>query len=294
MGAPMTDATPIHPLRQRLIEDMSLRGFIPATQRNYIRVVRNCAAHVRKRPGDICADDARTFLLYLQGCGASVSTINTASVALRFFLRVTLGRPQHIENIPILPEAKRIPTVLTRDEVARVLEASPGLKWRAALSLAYGAGLRAAEVCTLKVDDIDSAQMRIRVTLGKRRKDRYAKLSPGLLDILRSWWKTARPPVWVFPSRLSMYTPVTTRSLNRSFHIAMTSAGIDKPASLHTLRHSFATHLFDDNVDIRVIQVLLGHAKLETTAIYTRVSSKAIQDVTSPFETLPRASEPPG
>ena len=289
----MADATPMHPLRQRLIDDMSLRGFIPATQRNYIRIVRNCAARASKRPEDLCADDARAFLLHLQGCGASVSTINSASVALRFFLRVTLGRPQHIERIPILPEAKRIPSVLTPEEVARVLEAAPSLKWRAALSLAYGAGLRAAEVCNLKIDDIDGVQMRVRVVMGKRRKDRYAKLSPGLLDLLRTWWKTARPPVWLFPSRLSLYTPVTTRSLNRCFHIAKTAAGVDTPASLHTLRHSFATHLFDDNVDIRVIQVLLGHAKLETTAIYTRVSSKTIEGVTGPFEKLPRTREPP-
>lgn len=289
----MADATPIHPLRQRLIDDMTLRGFIPATQRQYIRIVRNCAVHAGKGVGELCADDARDFLLHLQGCGASVSTINSASVALRFFLRVTLGRAQHIERIPILPEAKRIPSVLTPEEVARVLAAAPSLKWRAALSLAYGAGLRAAEVCNLKVDDIDSAQMRVRVVMGKRRKDRHAKLSPGLLDLLRTWWKAARPPVWLFPSRLSLFTPVTTRSLNRCFHIAKEAAGVDKPASLHTLRHSFATHLFDDNVDIRVIQVLLGHAKLETTAIYTRVSSKAIEDVIGPFEKLPPPERPP-
>lgn len=174
-----------------------------------------------------------------------------------------------------------------------MLAAAPSLKWRAALSLAYAAGLRAAEVCNLKVDDIDSAQMRVRVVMGKRRKDRHAKLSPGLLDLLRTWWKTARPPVWLFPSRLSLFTPVTTRSLNRCFHMAKEAAGVDKPASLHTLRHSFATHLFDDNVDIRVIQVLLGHAKLETTAIYTRVSSKAIEDVIGPFEKLPPPERPP-
>lgn len=288
----MADATPIHPLRQRLIDDMTLRGFIPATQRQYIRIVRTCATQAGKSASDLCANDARDFLLHLQGAGASVSTINAASVALRFFLRVTLGRPQHIERIPFLREAKRIPSVLTPEEVSRILAAAPSLKWRAALSLAYGAGLRAAEVCNLKVADIDGAQMRLRVLMGKRRKDRYAKLSPSLLELLRTWWKSARPPVWLFPSRVSSYTPVTTRSLNRSFHMAKEAAGVDKPASLHTLRHSFATHLFDDNVDIRVIQVLLGHAKLETTAIYTRVSTRAIEEVTGPFEKLPPPERP--
>lgn len=289
----MADTAPIHPLRQRLIDDMTLRGFIPATQKQYIRIVRNCATHAKKPPGDLIANDARNFLLHLQGCGASVSTINAASVAMRFFLRVTLGRIEHLERIPLLPEAKKIPSVLTPDEVARILAAAPGLKWRTALSLAYGAGLRAAEVCNLKVADIDGAQMRIRVVMGKRRKDRYAKLSPGLLDLLRTWWKEARPTVWLFPTRLSAFTPVTTRSLNRCFHMAKEAACVDKPASLHTLRHSFATHLFDANVDIRVIQVLLGHAKLETTAIYTRVSTKAIEEVTGPFDTLPRPDRPP-
>ena len=130
--------------------------------------------------------------------------------------------------------------MLTREEVSRILAAAPSLKWRAALSVAYGAGLRAAEVCNLKVADIDGAQMRLRVVMGKRRKDRYAKLSPGLLELLRNWWKSARPPVWLFPSRVSSYTPVTTRSLNRSFHMAKEAAGVDRPASLHTLRHSFA------------------------------------------------------
>lgn len=240
----MADATPIHPLRQRLIDDMTLRGFIPATQRQYIRIVRNCAAHAGKAAGDISADDARAFLLHLQGAGASVSTINAASVALRFFLRVTLGRPQHIERIPLLPEAKRIPSVLTPEEVSRILAAAPSLKWRAALSLAYGAGLRAAEVCNLKVADIDGAQMRLRVVMGKRRKDRYAKLSPSLLELLRMWWKSARPPVWLFPSRVSSYTPVTTRSLNRSFHMAKEAAGDGKQRFGGDLEQRVIDHRF--------------------------------------------------
>jgi site-specific recombinase XerD len=287
----MPEPTPIHPIRQRLIDDMTLRGFAPLTQKSYIRIARNCLAHARKPPKDLQVDDVRAYLLHLQQSGASVPTINSASVSLRFFLRVTLGRSQHIERIPVLREPKRLPAVLTPDEVARVLLHAPTLKWRAALGVAYGAGLRAAEVCNLKVADVDAGEMRIRVEQGKRRKDRYAKLSPNLLELLRQWWMEGRPKYWLFPSPWDAHAPVTTRSLNRSFHTAKQAAGIAKPASLHTLRHSFATHLFDEDVDIRVIQVLLGHAKLETTAIYTQVSSKTLDSVTGPFERLPRVRD---
>ena len=287
----MSEPTPIHPIRQRMIDDMTLRGFSALTQKSYMRIVRNCLAHVGKAPKDLSVDDARGFLLHLQQSGTSVSTINSASVALRFFLRVTLGRAEHIERIPILREPKRLPPVLTPDDVARILLSAPSLKWRAALGVAYGAGLRAAEVCNLKVADVDAGEMRIRVEQGKRRKDRYAKLSPNLLELLREWWMEGRPCVWLFPSPWDAHAPVTPRSLNRAFHRAKQAAGVAKPASLHTLRHSFATHLFDEDVDIRVIQVLLGHAKLETTAIYTQVSSKMLNSVTGPFERLPQVRE---
>ncbi len=287
----MSEPTPIHPIRQRLIDDMTLRGFAPLTQKSYIRVVRNCLAHAHKSPKDLQVDDARAYLLHLQQSGAGVGTINGSSVALRFFLRVTLGRGEHVERVPVLREPKRLPAVLTPDEVARLLLYAPSLKWRAALGVAYGAGLRAAEVCNLKIADVDAEEMRIRVEQGKRRKDRYAKLSPNLLELLREWWMEGRPTHWLFPSSWDTHAAVTTRSLNRNFHKAKTAAGIAKPASLHTLRHSFATHLFDEDVDIRVIQVLLGHAKLETTAIYTQVSSKTLDGVTGPFERLPRVRE---
>jgi integrase len=176
--------------------------------------------------------------------------------------------------------------VLTRDEVARLLQAAPGLKWRTALSVAYGAGLRASEVVSLKVSDIDSQRMRIRVEQGKGRRDRDALLSPKLLAALRDWWKVARPPVWLFPNRLAAFDAVTPRSLNRAFHEAVSSAGIKKPVCLHTLRHCFATHLLEQNVDVRVIQVLLGHKKLETTSVYTHVAAKALDGVESPLDLL--------
>src|ERR1019366_3493644 len=188
--------------------------------------------------------------------------------------------------IPMAREPQRLPVVMTPQEVARLLEAAPGLKWRTALSVAYGSGLRAAEVVGLKVSDIDSQRMRIRVEQGKGRRDRDALLSPHLLRMLRDWWKLARPPVWLFPNRLTPFDPVTPRSLNRAFHEAVRKAGIKKPVSLHTLRHCFATHLLEQNVDVRVIQVLLGHKKLETTAVYTHVAAKTLDGIESPLDLL--------
>jgi len=249
----MADASPIHPLRQRMIDDMTLRGFGQNTQRNYMTAVRRCTEHVRKTPGALGAEDARAFLLHLQARGASVASVNNHSVALRFFLRVTLGRTEHLERIPILREAKRLPTVLTPEEVARLLAAAPGMKYRAALSVAYGAGLRASEVISLKVSDIDSRQMTIRIEQGKGHKDRTAKLSPLLLEELRNWWKVARPPVWLFPSRMSAFDHISPRQLARGCQAAVTAAEIKKRVTLHTLRHSFATHLLEAGVDVRVI-----------------------------------------
>jgi site-specific recombinase XerD len=289
----MADATPIHPLRQRMIDDMTLRGFGADTQRSYIGAVRRCAAHAGKPPGALGAEDARALLLHLQGRGASAASVNNHAVALRFFLRVTLGRAEHIERIPILREARRLPLVLTPEEVARLIAAAPGMKYKAALSVAYGAGLRASEVIRLKVSDIDSARMMIRVEQGKGRKDRVAKLSPQLLSVLRAWWREARPPVWLFPSRMSAFDHVSARQLSRGCQAAVAAAEIKKRVTLHTLRHSFATHLLEAGVDVRVIQVLLGHAKLETTSIYTRVSPTMIQAADSPFDRLPQIGAPP-
>jgi integrase len=199
---------------------------------------------------------------------------------------VTLRRPEALDYIPIVREPQRLPVVLTQEEVARLLEAAPGLKWRTALSVAYGAGLRASEVVALKVGDIDSQRMRIRVEQGKGRRDRDALLSPHLLAVLRNWWKVARPPVWLFPSPHAPFNYVTPKSLNRAFHEAATKAGIKKPVCLHTLRHCFATHLLEQKVDVRVIQVLLGHKKLETTAVYTHIAGKTLDGVDSPLDLL--------
>jgi site-specific recombinase XerD len=276
----------INPLRRRMIEDMTIRNFDQRTQQTYIRSVRSCCRYCDRRPAELTFEDVRQYQLHLVQCGLAPASINGAMVSLRFFFRVTLNRPEAVDYIPIVREPQRLPVVLTPTEVAGLLEAAPGLKWRAALSVAYGAGLRASEVVGLKVSDIDSQRMRIRVEQGKGRRDRDALLSPHLLRTLRNWWRVAHPPVWLFPNRLTPFDHVTPRSLNRAFHEAVRKAGIKKAASLHTLRHCFATHLLEQNVDIRVIQVLLGHRKLETTAVYTHVAAKTLDGVDSPLDLL--------
>jgi site-specific recombinase XerD len=224
--------------------------------------------------------------------------MNMAVSALRFFFAVTLGRGDAEVGMTTVRTPRRLPVILSPEEVARLLDATPGLKYRAALSVAYGAGLRASEVVSLKVSDIDSSRQVIRVEQGKGRKDRYAMLSDPLLDLLRAWWLAARergvmlPAGWLFPGQ-NPVNPMTTRQLSRVFHGAREAAGIDKPVSLHTLRHCFATHLLEQKVDIRVIQVLLGHKKLETTAHYSQVASTTLRAVKSPLEALSQGPLPP-
>ena len=205
------------------------------------------------------AEDLRRYQLHLASSGVATPSLNATVTALRFFFAVTLGRSEVTERMPFVREPRKLPVVLSPEEVARFLEATPGLKYRAALSVAYGAGLRANEVVSLKIADIDSTRMVIRVEQGKGRKDRYVMLSPPLLELLRAYWKAARPQGWLFPGR-DRVTPLSTRQLNRACHFAAQAAGLDKRVSLHTLRHSFATHLLEQDTDIRVIQVLLGTA----------------------------------
>ncbi len=282
----------MHPLRLRMVEDMTIRNLDERTQRGYLRSVRACCQFCGRRPEKLTYDDVRQFQLELTQRGLAPGSVNSAMTALRFFFKVTLKRPDALDYIPMARQPQRLPVVLSQEEVARLLESAPGPKWRAALSVAYGAGLRASEVVGLKVGDIHSARMRIRVEQGKGRKDRDALLSPHLLAVLRSWWKMTQPTVWLFPNQWTPFEPVTPRSLNRAFHEAARRAGINKPVCLHTLRHCFATHLLEQKVDVRVIQVLLGHKKLETTAVYTHVAAKTLDGVESPLDLL-RIRPPP-
>jgi len=276
---------PISPLRQRLIDDMTARRFSEATRKDYVRNVRNFTAFLGRSPDTATSDDLRRFQLHMAQQQASPWSINAAIAALRFFFTVTLERPDLVRPLRIVNEPRKAPVVLSQEEVARLLEAAPGLKDKAALSVAYGAGLRVSEVANLKVSDIDSERMTLRVEQGKGQRDRYVMLSPQLLELLRDWWRASRPQVWLFPGQ-NPINPMTPRQLNRAVHAAKDLAGISKRVSPHTLRHSFATHLLEQGVDIRVIQVLLGHAKLETTALYTRVAVNTVRDIKSPLERL--------
>jgi site-specific recombinase XerD len=290
----MTDEC-ISPLRQRMIEDMSLRHFGEKTQKDYIRAVKNLAIFLKRSPDTASNEDLRLFQLRLAENRVGAPTINSTVSALRFFFTVTLDRADAVRHLTFVHEPRKLPVVLSPEEVARFLEAAPGVKYKAAFSAAYGAGLRVSEVASLKVSDIDSKRMLLRIEQGKGRKDRYAMLSPVLLELLRDWWRIARPKAWLFPGRDPLQ-PMSTRQLNRACHAAADMAEITKRVSPHTLRHSFATHLLEQNTDIRVIQVLLGHSKLETTALYTSIATNTIRAVMSPLERLnlkPKTDEPP-
>jgi integrase/recombinase XerD len=276
---------PISPLRQRMIDDMTARRFKEKVQKDYVRHVRKFATFLGRSPDTATSEDLRRYQLHMAQQQVSPWSINSAIAALRFFFIVTLERPDLVRPLRLVTEPRKTPIVLSQEEVARLIEAAPGLKYKAALSVAYGAGLRVSEVANLKVSDIDSERMTLRVEQGKGQRDRYVMLSPQLLELLRDWWRASRPQVWLFPGQ-NPINPMTPRQLNRAVDAAKDLAGISKRVSPHTLRHSFATHLLEPGVDIRVIQVLLGHAKLETTALYTRVAVNTVRDIESPLERL--------
>ena len=287
--------TPISPLRQRMIEDMQLRNFSPDTQREYIRAIKKLAGFLKRTPETATAEELRAFQLQLIET-ANPPTINATVTALRFFFKVTLDQPETTRHLVFVHEPRKLPRVLSPEDVLRLLEAAQNPKYKAALSVAYGAGLRAMEVVALKVTDIDSQRMLIRVEQGKGRKDRFAMLSPKLLELLRDWYRIARPRMFFFPGQ-DKISPMTTRQLNRICHMAAELAGLPSWVAPHTLRHSFATHLLEQNIDVRVIQVLLGHAKLDTTARYTQVATNIIREVMSPLDRLtpirPKPEAPP-
>jgi len=277
------------PLRQRMIEDMSMRKMAPRTQEAYIRGVRRLARFLGRSPGAATVEDLRRFQLHLVRAGVSPITLNATLTAVRFLFQITLDRPEVVAKVRQVRVEQRLPVVLSREEVARLIDACGNLKHKTALSLAYGAGLRAGEVIALKTGDVDSARMTLRIEQAKGRKDRYAILSPIMLGRLREWWRYARPKGlvtnggWLFPGQ-GRVNPMTPRQLNRAVHAAAQAAGIDKRVSMHTLRHCFATHLLEQKEDIRVIQVLLGHKKIDTTTVYTHVATEVLREVISPIE----------
>lgn len=252
---------------------------------------------MKRSPDTATAEELRAFQVHLADTGTSAPTMNTTIVSLRFFFKITLDKPETTRHLVFVHEPKKLPRVLPPEDVLRLLEAAPNPKSKAALSIAYGAGLRAAEVVTLKVANIDSKRMLIHVEQGKGQKDRLAMLSPQLLDVLRDWYRIARPTIFLFPGR-DKIAPMTTRQFNRLCHEAAGLAGLPKWVAPHTLRHSFATHLLEKNIDVRVIQVLLGHANLTTTSRYTHVAANIIRQVMSPLDQLtplrvPSRDDPP-
>jgi integrase/recombinase XerD len=290
----MSDTTTVSPLRRRMIEDMAARNLNPHTQRSHISSCRRFAAWLKRSPDTATADEVRRFQLYLIESGQSICNRNRIMTGVRFLFRVTLRRHDLTAEVWHLKEPQKLPPVLSPEEVKRVLTMATSLKARAMLTLAYGCGLRAGEVTRLRAGDIDSEQMIIRIVQSKGRKDRHVMLPAEVLDLLRQWWK-ARPTEhdaavapeqrWLFPGR-GEHRPLTTRQFGRMFKETAKAAGLRKTLCLHTLRHSFATHLLERGTDIRLIQALLGHDKLETTARYTRVATGMIAKIESPLDGL--------
>jgi integrase/recombinase XerD len=291
----------ISPLRHRMVEDMNARKLCAGTQRGHIRSCKRFAAFLKQSPDTATAEDIRRFQLHLAETGMSIGNRNRIMTGLRFLFRVTLRRLDLAAEIYHIREPQKIPLVMSPDEMKRLLAVARNLKVRALLGLGYGGGLRAGEVIRLKVKHIDRAQKIIRVEQSKGRKDRHVMLSPQMLDLLSQWWK-ARPPYydagvppeerWLFPG-CRRGKPMSTRQLNRLFHEAANAAGIKKGVTLHALRHSFATHLLERRTDIRLIQALLGHDKLDSTARYTRVATGIIARVESPLDLLSQPRKRP-
>jgi site-specific recombinase XerD len=292
----------VSPLRQRMIEDMNARKLGAGTQRGHIGSCKQFAAFLKRSPDTATAEDIRRFQLHLAETGTSICNRNRIMTGLRFLLRVTLRRLDLAAEIYHIREPQKIPQVMSPDETRRLLAVATSLKARVALSLCYGCGLRAGEVVRLKVKHIDRAQNIIRIEPSKGRKDRNVMLPAETLDLLQQWWKARRSRYdagispeerWLFPGA-KPGRPMTTRQLSRLFHEAADAAGIKKRVTLHALRHSFATHLLDRGTDIRIIQALLGHDKLDTTARYTRVATGLIAGIKSPLDLLSQLRRKPG
>jgi site-specific recombinase XerD len=274
------------PLRKRFIEDMQLRGLAPTTQRSYLHYVAEFAKYFNLSPDQLDLEAIRQYEVYLLNeRKMSPDSVNTFVSAIQFLYLVTLEMPWGKHCFPRVRVASKLPVVLDPEEVAGFFDFVPSLKYRAALMLCYGAGLRISEAVAVKVSDIDSKRMLIRIEEGKGRKDRYVMLSPRLLAVLRRYWRAAKPREWMFPSwRENQHLSQT--SLSQACRDASIKCGLHKRITAHTLRHSFATHLLEAGTDTRVIQVLLGHSRIETTARYVRVAAHVIAGTPSPLDSL--------
>ena len=287
-------ARPITPLRRRMIEDMTIRNLSPTTQASYVHWVKSFALHIGRSPDQATMEDVRAFQLHLVRRKIAWATLNQAVSGLRFFFGITVGRADLPVRIPYARKPKSLPVVLAVDEVGRLLEAVDDLTCRVALACAYATGLRTSEVIAIRIEHIETARALIRVEDGKGAKDRYVMLSPALLVLLRAYWKATqpRPRSWLFLNDAGT-GPLSAATLNAAIHEAAAKTGLAKTVTVKTLRHCFATHLLEQGTDIRVIQVLLGHAQLTTTARYTKVSRALISATVSPLDRLGLSSLAP-
>jgi site-specific recombinase XerD len=274
-----------------MIDDMTMRRLSAKTQTSYLRHVVELNKFLGHSPHKATAEDLRRYQLHLVKSGMATGSINARLSGLRFFFEVTLDDANRLKRIKRVNQPRKLPEILSVEEVTQLIDAAGSLKYKAALSISYGAGLRASEVVHLRISDIDKERESIRVEQGKGAQDRHALLSPSLLKVLREWYCFGRsenrllPNGWLFPGQ-NPINPLSTRQLNRAFHAALDETDIDKKVTLHSLRHSFATHLLESGVDISIIQVLLGHKKLTTTARYSHVASKTLREVKGPLDYL--------
>ena len=276
---------PISPMRRRMIEDMIIRGINEKTQNDYIRHVKNFTIFIGRSPDTATAEDLRAYQLHQREAGVQPPTMNATVSALRLFFTTTCNQPDMARHLRIVKQPQKLPVVLTPEEVLLLLESAPVPRDKAALAVAYGAGLRLSEITNLKVSDIDSKRMLLRIEQGKGQKDRNGLLSPRLLEVLREWWLIGQPTTWLFPGRDPLLA-ISTKQIYRAVRDTAADIGIKKRVSPHTLRHSFATHMLEQGVDIRLIQVALGHSKLDTTARYAHVASKVLREMVSPLDRL--------
>jgi len=276
------------PLRQRMLEDMGIRNFAENTQLSYLQQVSAFARHFGRSPEALGPEQIRAYQVHLiETRKLAPGSVGIATSALRFLYKVTLRRTWAPDDFPLPKKPFRLPIVLSHEEVTRFLESIDSAKHRAILMSCYAAGLRVTEATRLKVTDIDSQRMMLRVDQGKGRKDRYVMLSPRLLDELRAYWRGARPKTWLFPGDVEGH-PITRDAVALACRKAHRSSGIAKPITPHSLRHAFATHLLEAGTDVRRIQLLLGHRSLATTSRYLKIATTTVCATTSPFDLLPK------
>ncbi len=281
------------PLRRRLLEDMGIRNLADNTQSAYLQHIIAYSKHFHRSPEELGPEEVRAYQVYLtQTRMLAPSSVSVATGALRFLYKFTLKRDWAVDEIPMPKRLFKLPVILSREEVMHFLDSIHSIKHRTILMTAYAAGLRISEATHLKVTDIDSQRMMLRVDQGKGRRDRYVMLSPRLLELLRMYWKAGRPTHWLFPGDVAGQ-PITRSAVGLACHKAHRASGITKPITAHSLRHAFATHLLESGTDVRTIQLLLGHRSLATTSRYLKVATSTICATASPFDVLPVIESPP-